>query len=89
MGLKIIESHAVEPKITNPYHHIICVTTFLLCACSHPPPQKKIIIIRMKKDSKDESKAGLGESFTISGPSKQRSGGKKKMKSKLQKCSVA
>ena len=52
-------------------------------------PVKKKSIFKTKKDTKDESVAGMGESFTISGPSKQRSGGKKKMKSKLKNCSIA
>ena len=53
------------------------------------PPVKKKSIFKTKKDTKDESVAALGESFTISGPSKQRSGGKKKMKTKLKNCSIA
>jgi len=55
---------------------------------SKTPPKKKSIF-KTKKDTRDESAAGTGESFTISGPSKQRSGGKKKMKTKLKNCSIA
>ena len=52
-----------------------------------PPMVKKKSIFKTKRDSKDESAAASGESFTISGPgpSKQRSGGKKK---KFKNCSI-